>query len=186
MSSRTRNERRRNRTRFYLALAVILWAVAIGLVMCVPAKSNEATEAVEPILEDIVNPLPQVVNYDMPASGYANLELLECLGTFKVTAYCCCPDCCGIWSAQHPSRVGTGYVQKTASGTIPQAGRTVAADWSVLPSGTEILVNGELYVVEDTGSAVVGRHIDIYMEDHSAAREWGVQHIDLYKEVESD
>lgn len=91
--------------------------------------------------------------------------------------------CCGIWSAEHPERVGTGYQQKTASGTVPQAGRTIAADPKVLPFGTEIVLNGHIYTVEDTGNAVKGKHIDLYMDDHHAALEWGVRYIELYREA---
>lgn len=97
-----------------------------------------------------------------------------CLGEFTVTAYCPCVKCCGKWSAQHPSR-GADYVQMTTSGTIPEEGRTVAADWSVIPSGTKIEIDGHTYTVEDTGSAVKGNHIDMFFEDHQKAIEWGVQ-----------
>jgi 3D (Asp-Asp-Asp) domain-containing protein len=120
---------------------------------------------------------------DTPATTYASLEPLRAIGTYKVTAYCGCVKCCGIWSAQHPERVGTGYQQRTASGTIPKAEHTVAADTSVLPFGTEIVIEGRIYTVEDTGSAVNGKHIDIYMDDHHAALECGVQYIEVYREA---
>lgn len=111
--------------------------------------------------------------------------VLVSLGEFKATAYCACVKCCGIWSAEHPSR-GEDYVQKTASGTVPEEGRTIAADWGVLPKGTEVIVNGQTYTVEDTGSGVNGKHIDVFFEDHQKAREWGVQTHEVFvKEVEA-
>ena len=104
------------------------------------------------------------------------------LGEFKMTAYCACVKCCGIWSAEHPSR-GADYVQRTASGTIPEQGRTVAADWSVLPEGTEVIINGQTYTVEDTGSGVDGKHIDVFFESHQEALEWGVQIAEVFSNV---
>jgi 3D (Asp-Asp-Asp) domain-containing protein len=105
---------------------------------------------------------------------------LVSLGKFHATAYCGCVKCCGIWSQEHPSRVGTDYVQKTASGTIPVAGVTVAADWSILPCGTVIVVNGHEYTVEDSGGLVKGKTIDIYMESHEEALQFGVQEIEVF------
>lgn len=107
-------------------------------------------------------------------------ETLKSLGEFKVTAYCPCVKCCGIWSEEHPSRKGTDYVQKTASGTIPKAGRTVAADISVLPFGTVIIMDGHEYTVEDRGGAVDGNSIDIFFDSHEDALEWGVQYKTIY------
>lgn len=91
------------------------------------------------------------------------------------TAYCPCVHCCGIWSAQHPSRIGTGYVQKTSSGAIPVAGRTIATDPDVIPYGSRVLINGHEYIAEDTGSGVNGYHIDIYFDSHDEARNWELQ-----------
>jgi 3D (Asp-Asp-Asp) domain-containing protein len=76
--------------------------------------------------------------------------------------------------------VATAYSSggETASQTMTKAGRTVAADPTVLPIGTVIDVknagsySGE-YVVQDTGDKIVGRRIDIYMPSHAAAIEFG-------------
>lgn len=105
---------------------------------------------------------------------------LELIGTFTATAYCPCVKCCGIWSAEHPDR-GPGYVQRTNSGTVPKEGRTIAADWSVLPEGSEVVICGHPYVVEDTGGSIKGNRIDIYFESHKAALEYGIQDVDLYQ-----
>lgn len=101
--------------------------------------------------------------------------VLVSLGEYRITAYCACVKCCGKWSAEHPSRKGTNYIQKTASGTIPKAGRTIAADTSVLPFGTVVIIDGHEYIVEDRGSAIRGNSIDIYFDSHTDALNWGVQ-----------
>ena len=96
------------------------------------------------------------------------------IGMFTLTAYCPCPLCCGVWSADHPSRVGTEYVQRTASGTIPEAGRTVGADTDMLPFGTVVLIDGHEYVVEDTGAGAVGKRlVDVYCDTHAETIAFG-------------
>ena len=95
--------------------------------------------------------------------------------TVRVTAYCSCPKCCGVWSKDHPSRQGTDYEQYTTSGTVPTAGRTIAVDPDVIPLGSKVVLNGQEYVAEDTGSGVKGNHIDIYFDSHEAALDWGVK-----------
>lgn len=97
------------------------------------------------------------------------------VGVCEITAYCTCVKCCGIWSAEHPSRQGTGYVQKTATGTIPTEGRTVAVDPKLIPLGSVVMINGVGYIAEDTGSAVSGKVVDIYFADHDAAVAFGRQ-----------
>jgi len=65
------------------------------------------------------------------------------------------------------------YSVTTATGTTCKQGRTVAADWSVLPAGTTIYVKNDplggdgYYTVEDKGSAVKGNTIDIFVDDLS-------------------
>jgi 3D (Asp-Asp-Asp) domain-containing protein len=97
------------------------------------------------------------------------------VGVCEITAYCTCIKCCGVWSEEHPKWEGTGYVQKTASGTIPTEGRTVAVDPSVIPMGATVIINGVSYVAEDTGSKVKGNVVDVYFESHEDAREFGRQ-----------
>lgn len=65
----------------------------------------------------------------------------------------------------------------TASGMETRPG-LVAADPAVLPLGSRIRVSGAgtysgVYTVADTGPAVRGREIDIFMPDVGAARTFG-------------
>lgn len=119
---------------------------------------------------------------EKPATDYSSLDTLEYVGTFTATAYCPCVSCCGIWSAEHPDRIGTDYIQRTASGTEAEAGRTIAADWDVLPEGTVVVIKGHPYTVEDTGNAIKGNRIDIFMSDHQEALVHGVQQVEVYRE----
>jgi 3D (Asp-Asp-Asp) domain-containing protein len=61
---------------------------------------------------------------------------------------------------------------KTATGTTPKEGRTIAADKTKIPLHSQVQivcpsypkVNGT-YIVEDVGSAIKGNRIDIYFDD---------------------
>ena len=94
------------------------------------------------------------------------------LGEFTLTGYCPCAICCGKWS--NPSN------PITASGTTPAAGRTVAADTSRYPFGTKLMINGQIYTVEDVGGAIKGNHIDIYFNTHEEARAFAKQYGSVY------
>lgn len=84
--------------------------------------------------------------------------------TYKITAYCPCSKCCGK---------STG---RTASGTTATAGRTVAAS-SKFAFGTKLNIGGHIYTVEDRGGAVTGNKIDIFVNTHSEALQWGVRYM---------
>lgn len=94
--------------------------------------------------------------------------VLTYIGTFTCTAYCPGPCCCGDYAS--------GY---TASGTWATEGRTIACN--TLPMGTEVVIDGNTYIVEDTGWSPYGEAwIDIFFEDHQRASDYGVQSKDVY------
>lgn len=170
---------------------LIILALAVALVISLLGKPTASTvvsgdsgrqsispQPSEPVTET-VEPTEQAMSLEAAAEPVPEPELIE-LGEFKTTAYCTCVKCCGVWSQEHPSRVGTDYVQKTASGTIPTTGRTVSVDTKIIPFGTILVIDGHEYIAEDTGSAVKGQIIDIYFSTHEAAREYGVQYKTIY------
>lgn len=106
--------------------------------------------------------------------------VIQSLGDFTLTAYCPCVRCCEQWSAQHPSRQGTDYIQKTASGTIPTAGKTIATDTSIIPFGTTVIINGHEYIAEDRGGAIRGNRIDIFFDSHEEALVFGRQKSEVF------
>lgn len=188
MKHLTREERRRIQRRSanirFLAFVLILLIIgfAIGYTTAYATRAPAASEEPSGQVMVTVVPGPEALleALEQPAEDYSSLDGLDFIGTFKSTAYCPCVECCGIWSADHPDR-GDDYVQRTKSGTIPEEGRTIAADWSVLPEGSEVIICGHPYVVEDTGGAIKGNRIDIYFETHEEALEYGVQDVDLYR-----
>lgn len=89
----------------------------------------------------------------------------EYLGTYTLTAYCGCESCNG------------GNTRITAMGVEPSEGWTVACN--SLPLGTQISINGSTYEVQDTGNMDDGT-IDIFMNSHDEALNFGVQSADVY------
>lgn len=68
---------------------------------------------------------------------------------------------------------------KTATG-VPVRNGLVASDRRVLPMGTKIYIHGlGLYTVADTGGAIKGNRIDIYMVSCSEAKRFGRKTVNL-------
>lgn len=84
-------------------------------------------------------------------------------GTFFCTAYC---------TEQYPHICGEGH-GVTASGQPIQAGVTVAADTSIFPYGTVLYIEDVgIRIVQDKGSAIQGKHLDVAVDTHENAKKW--------------
>ena len=112
---------------------------------------------------------------ERPAAETASAKLRKVRTIrMQVTAYCACKKCCG------PSARGL-----TASGrrVTYNGGAFVAADTGLLPFGTKLVIpgyhNGKPVEVIDRGSAIKGRHIDVFFPSHEQALEWGNQWLDV-------
>lgn len=91
------------------------------------------------------------------------------LGNYKLTFYCPCATCNGVAGA------------KTASGTTPTEGRTIAVDSSIIPLGSRVYIEGYgVFIAEDTGGAIKNNKIDVFVSSHSRAYELGVQYANVY------
>ena len=102
------------------------------------------------------------------------------LGMFKTTAYCACKKCCGKWAENRPKDESGNPIVYTATGAVAKEGKTIAVDPSVIPYGTEVIINGHTYIAEDCGGAIKGNRIDIYFESHEAALQYGVQQAEVF------
>ena len=109
-----------------------------------------------------------------PAPAPEPVYLAKC----KVMAYCACEICCGKWAKNRPNGVVYG-----ASGEELVAGVSCA---SPLPFGTVLEIDGVgTYIVQDRPAPwVVDKYgdnlVDIYLDNHQAALEFGIQYHDVY------
>ena len=68
---------------------------------------------------------------------------------------------------------------RTASGEPARSG-IIAADPRVLPIGTRVRIKGMgVYVVKDTGGAIKGKRIDIWLPSNTAAMRFGRRDVEL-------
>lgn len=91
----------------------------------------------------------------------------ESIGRYYITAY---------------NHLETGS-KLTASGKTCHEGliTTCAADPKYHKFGEYLEIGGRVYVVEDTGSAVKKRHIDIYFESYRSMARYGSNYQTIYK-----
>ena len=130
-------------------------------------QNDEEIEKIKLFEQVIKEPVDKIVQIQKNVTTSRSGSTVATTGEtkiFKVTAYCACAKCCGKQ---------TGI---TASGTRATAGRTVAAS-SQFSFGTKLLINGNVYTVEDRGGAITGNKIDIYMNTHAEALAWGVKYL---------
>ena len=103
----------------------------------------------EPKETEIIKEIEEEINY---------IEIEAVL-----TAYCPCKECSGAYGAH------------TSTGVLACEGRTVAVDPKVIPYGTEIEIDGNIYIAEDCGGSVKGNKIDIYFDSHEKTESFGKQ-----------
>lgn len=105
---------------------------------------------------------PKGVDFDAPVSGNVSgtpISMIE----VDVTHYCACAKCCG-----------SNADGITASGK--KASRGMVAMSSHYPFGTQIMINGTMYTVEDRGGSGIENDIhrvDIFVPDHNEALRLG-------------
>lgn len=133
--------------------------------------------------EDRALKLPEVEVAHAAENKYVQEPEIVSLGEYKITYYCACEQCCGVWAKNRPQDESGQAIVKTASGAVAEAGRTIAVDPDVIPYGTEVIINGHTYTAEDCGGAIQGNRIDIYCDSHEAALQGGVKYCEVFMEV---
>lgn len=156
--------KKRTFRRLVAAEAAVAAILAFTLADATAFAAKLETLETKPATVISVEAPPAVV--DTPIEEPEPAEEWVSIGSFKLTFYCPCRKCSGSWG------------RKTSTGAICTEGRTIAVDPRVIPYGTEVRIGDHVFVAEDTG--VRGRHIDVYMEDHGACLDAGVQHSEIY------
>lgn len=154
---------------YITAGAILLWAFGIHLTQTndeLRAQLNEQHVIMKNLAE-------QVTELRVKPAAIKTIEVVEeriYLGTFKITHYCACKKCCG------PNAQGI-----TASGKRVEENKTIAVDPKVIELGSQVYIEGYGYMeAQDTGSAIKGNIIDVYVADHQEALNLGVVYKDVY------
>lgn len=155
---------------FTIGLALLLL-----LTQCSPISND--VEVVEPV-KDI-----QLASRSMSTTTTTTTtpELVTEKHVFRVTAYCCCEKCCGKWANNRPIDSNGNPIVIGSSGNILIPMVSVA---SPLPFGTWIELDtiGTVVVHDRTAEWLVKKHgqyiIDLYMNDHQKALEFGVKQLE--------
>ncbi|MFZ5815929.1 MAG: 3D domain-containing protein [Bacillota bacterium] len=90
------------------------------------------------------------------------------------TAYTSGPESTG-------KRPGHPQYGITFTGTAARQGRTIAVDPELIPLGSRVYIHElrEFRYAEDTGGAIRGSRIDLYMDEVSDALQWGMQEVHI-------
>lgn len=182
----------------------VLTVASIGIgcraYMLKPEPCAVAADRMTTMPEEVWKP-----EYDIPATEYAyitdeqlaEIEAQEAqsiedallaqatkIDNVTVTHYCTCKKCCG----KSPDHLAYGI---TASGRKATPYVTVAVDSSVIPLGSDVLVDYgdgviEYYRADDTGSGVGGKHIDLCVSSHEEAINLGVRTATVYVVLKED
>lgn len=86
--------------------------------------------------------------------------------TVVVSAYC---------NEAYDHICNNGDSTTTATGTTPTVGRTIAVDPDMIPYGSEVEIDGHIYIAEDCGGSITGNRIDLLFATHQEALEYGMQ-----------
>lgn len=95
--------------------------------------------------------------------------ILTDLGEFTITHYCC-------EKYEHICGGGKGL---TRTGTPVRPG-IVSVDPRIIPLGSKVLINGQVYTAEDTGGRIKGHIIDMAVDTHDHALELGKYKTSVY------
>lgn len=151
-----------------IALVILIWLFVSAYV----SETEEANNVIE-------HEEPSPAIYELQPE---KAELVS-LGEFTITAYCPCEKCCGTWATERPTDENGRLIVYTSSGTVAKAGRTIAVDPKVIPYGTTVTIEGiegTDYIAEDCGGSVDGKDIDIFMNDHQEALNFGRRKIEVF------
>ena len=162
-----------------LLLSISAFCIVFGSTLIFIREEEEQVQE-EEIIQDTIKALPSIVpeikaslqpitseleeEMEMSALFYAT----EPIGKYYITAY---------------SHLETG-TKLTASGTTVHQGNitTCAADVpKYFHFGDYIEVGGQIYRVEDTGSAVKKKHIDIYIPDLKTVKNYPSHYETIYR-----
>ncbi len=75
------------------------------------------------------------------------------------------------------------YGDMTSTGVKAQTNHTIAVDPRIIPYGSEIKIDGQIYVAENCGGVVKNNVIDVWVEHPSNS--FGVKYKEIYIRMEN-
>lgn len=170
-----------NKYKLMFILCVIAWAALVFWLLFVPVKSlDEPVDQICVSLDDVrLDSLIAVADLDKPAEDPVTYEdwfraNANVISDCEVTHYC-------AEKREHICGTGDGI---TATGVPVTPYWTCAVDPSVIPYGSEIMVDYgdkvEFWKAQDCGSSIKGNHIDLAVETHAEALEKGITSAVVY------
>ena len=150
-------------TMVIIMLSIVVWATQKPVSV---ENQQPAQEVAIPTAETEVD-----LETDVDSEVSSTETEWKSLGIFTTSAYC---------KEDYPHICNDGNPHTTALGTTPTVGRTIAVDPSVIPYGTEVMINDHIYIAEDCGEAIKGNRIDILYETHNEAYCHGMQQVEVF------
>ena len=162
-----------------LVLTLVALISSISVTECIneaeaQASATQTVEAEAPV-EEVEPVKEEELVKEEPAEETFWIDL----GEFEITAYCS-GTCCSS---------GTGI---TASGNVAEEGKTIGVDPDIIPLGSKVKIvfadgTEHVYRADDTGSAINGNIIDLYMGTaesggHEKALQFGRQTCQVFIE----
>lgn len=109
-----------------------------------------------------------------------------CLGSFRITHYDGCEQCCGSWAKNRPTDENGKAIVTGASGRRLTSGVSCAADRSI-PFGTKLYIPqvNMVVTVEDRAAGWIeerydGKFIDLYFDEHAHYIDGATDYMDVY------
>lgn len=170
----------------YVVIVSILLTIIIGWVyndVDLKRTINETTETDKrTIQEDNETIQTNNITIETEIDKGDDTQAIEpvSLGNFKLTAYCSCSLCCGKWAYNRPVDENGNEIVYGSIGERLSEGYSIAVDPSVIPYGTEVLINGHTYKAQDCGGAIKGNRIDVYFSSHKDALEFGGKYAEVF------
>lgn len=145
-----------------LTFAVVAIIAALVLVFIKPTE-NKVIVVEEPMGSNITMSFKEEEPKEETCIMYAK----QSIGRYYITAYSDLETGCKT----------TASGKKVHEGTIT----TCAIDRKLHKFGTIFEIDGKLYVAEDTGGLVKGKHIDIFIHDMKKMNKYGSNHQEIFK-----
>lgn len=180
------DEKRRTDIMCCLCLITALMAFGMSLAFCYELWDD--VRAIAGDVEQIEGGMTEIAEKVMEQEqeeDYSMAEIipapeLESIGVFTLTAYCPCVKCCGEWGKNRPEDENGNPIVYGSAGIELQEGVSVAVDPSVIPYGSEIVIDGHTYTAHDCGGAIKNNRIDIYFADHDRALAFAVRSEEVF------